>query len=181
MTNGSSSVLGGGSGDGMRMTNGSSSVLGGGSGDGMRMTNGSSSVLGGGSGDGMQMTNGSSFILGGGSGDGMRMTNGSSFILGGGSGRDRWVSREGGEGFASTISASILNEGGPASTNGLSEHSDIVLGSPCGVQLKESVRGGAITRLDAFLRLASTFFLNFAKYLEINSSGILARGSHVRS
>ena len=102
------------------MTNGSSFVLGGGSGLGLRMTNGSSFDLGGGSGSGIRMTNGSSFVLGGGSGSGIRMTNGSSFVLGGGSGRDRRVSRKGGEGFASPISDSILNEGGPASTNGLS-------------------------------------------------------------
>ena len=91
------------------------------------------------------------------------------------------MSKKGGEGFASPISDSIFNGGGPASTNGLSEHSDIMFESTCGMRLKGGVRGGSTTRLDVPLRLASTFFLNFAKYLEISSSGMLARGSDVRS
>lgn len=138
-------------------------------------------LLGGGSGSGIRMTNGSSITLGGGNGNGMRMTNGSSLVLGGGRGRGLRVSKKGGEDFASPVSDSIFNGGGPASTNGLSEHSDIMLGSNRVMRPKGGIRGDSTTRLDALLRLASTFFLNFAKYLEINSSGILARGSHVRS
>ena len=85
----------------------------------------------------------------------MRMTNGS------------------GDGLVSSVSNLILRGGGPESTNGLSEHSDMLLRSFD--QLLST------TRLDAFLRLASTFFLSFAKYLEISSFGTLARGSQVRS